>query len=87
MFCNVFLISSSTQILILWQNNDEAIIDKGLSAGEELVVTSLGQVSSGTKVGILGDTKPKDAKRGKQLKLSQAKKSAKESKTVSQGAN
>ncbi len=74
-------------INILWQNNDEAIIDKGLNAGEELVITSLGQVSSGTKVGILGDTKPKDSKRGKQLKLSQAKKTEKGSKNVSQGAN
>lgn len=39
-------------ITIRWQNTDEAIIDKGLRAGETLVLTTLGQVSSGTRVQI-----------------------------------
>lgn len=39
-------------INIRWQNTDEAIIDRGLSVGETLVLTTLGQVSSGTRVQI-----------------------------------
>lgn len=37
-------------IKISWQNAEEAIIASGLSSGEALVLTTLGQVSSGTKV-------------------------------------
>ncbi len=35
-----------------WKNGAESIVIKGLNAGDELVLTSLGQVSSGTPVAI-----------------------------------
>jgi RND family efflux transporter MFP subunit len=38
-----------------WQNSQQSIITKGLEAGEQLVLTPLGQVSSGTPVSIKGD--------------------------------
>jgi len=43
-------------ITIAWQNNDEALIQKGLKAGEKLVITPLGQVASGTAVKIIGNS-------------------------------
>jgi len=39
-----------------WQNGTESIITQGLNAGDELVLTSLGQVNSGTPVAIEGKT-------------------------------
>ncbi|MGB0936117.1 MAG: efflux RND transporter periplasmic adaptor subunit [Colwellia sp.] len=39
-------------IKVGWQNGEESIVVSGLSAGEQLVLTSLGQVSSGTPVTI-----------------------------------
>jgi len=41
------------EITIAWQNDDEALIKKGLKAGEQLVITPLGQVASGTLVKII----------------------------------
>ncbi|HXK57018.1 MAG TPA: hypothetical protein PLZ16_10265 [Gammaproteobacteria bacterium] len=41
------------EIEIAWQNGDEALIGKGLAAGDQLVLTPLGQVSSGTRVKLL----------------------------------
>jgi len=55
---------------ILWQNSDEALIEQGLNTGDQLVMTSLGQVSSGTKVAIVGDKSNSKPKRNQQLKLS-----------------
>lgn len=46
-------------IEVRWQNAENAIIKSGLSAGENLVITPLGQVSSGTPVSIFGDKKAK----------------------------
>lgn len=40
-------------VIIGWQNTEEAIIDSGLEADDFLVTTSLGQVASGTAVKIL----------------------------------
>ena len=37
-------------IRIAWQNQDQAIIESGLEIGEQLVLTSLGQVTSGVRV-------------------------------------
>ncbi len=37
---------------IAWQNQDVAIIESGLEAGQQLVLTPLGQVTSGTAVAI-----------------------------------
>lgn len=39
-------------INIAWQNQEEAIIDDGLAEGDELVLTSLGQVTSGVRVSV-----------------------------------
>lgn len=40
------------EIEIAWQNESEAIIGSGLAGGEQLVITPLGQVTSGTRVAI-----------------------------------
>jgi RND family efflux transporter MFP subunit len=41
-------------ITIRWQNSNDAIINSGLKFGDKLVLTPLGQVSSGTSVKIAG---------------------------------
>lgn len=46
------------EITIAWQNGDESIISFGLNAGDNLVLTSLGQVNSGTRVAIEGEQVP-----------------------------
>lgn len=43
-------------ISIRWQNKNEALISHGLVTGEKVVITPLGQVSSGTPVLIDGET-------------------------------
>lgn len=45
-------------IRIRWQNDLQAIIDRGLEPGDILVTTPLGQVSSGTRVMIAGEQVP-----------------------------
>jgi hypothetical protein len=45
-------------ISIRWQNSQKTIIENGLNAGELLVTTPLGQVSSGTRVSIAGEQQP-----------------------------
>ena len=40
---------------IAWQNDTEAIVAAGIAPGDELVLTPLGQVTSGVRVTILGD--------------------------------
>lgn len=52
-------------IKILWQNNGQSLIGSGLNHGDRLVTTTLGQVASGLKVQIEGETKPKRAKKSK----------------------
>lgn len=47
-------------INIRWQNSQNSIIDNGLNAGELLVTTPLGQVSSGTRVSIAGENRPQN---------------------------
>ena len=51
-------------VTLAWQNDTQAIVKSGLQSGMRLVTTSLGQVSSGTKVAVLGEA-PKSKKRGK----------------------
>ena len=41
-----------TPIEIRWQNQDTAVISKGITAGDQLVVSPLGQVTSGTLVKV-----------------------------------
>ncbi len=43
-------------IEIAWQNDDEAIISAGLESGDILVTTPLGQVTSGIRVTVVGET-------------------------------
>ena len=43
-------------ITIRWQNNQDALITAGLAFGEQLVLTPLGQVNSGTSVKITGSS-------------------------------
>jgi len=40
-------------IEIAWQNRQEALVGHGLSAGEQVVITPLGQIASGTAVKII----------------------------------
>jgi len=40
---------------IVWQNDADAVVSAGLAAGDELVTTALGQVTSGIRVTIVGD--------------------------------
>jgi RND family efflux transporter MFP subunit len=42
-------------IEIAWQNGNDTIVSSGVNAGDELVTTPLGQVSSGTVVTIAGE--------------------------------
>jgi multidrug efflux system membrane fusion protein len=42
-------------IEIAWQNDGEALVSSGLATGDALVVTPLGQVTSGIRVSILGE--------------------------------
>lgn len=44
-------------IQVAWQNDTESLLASGLQAGQTLVLTPLGQVTSGTKVSII--TEPK----------------------------
>lgn len=44
------------EVQLGWQNGTESIVTQGLIAGDELVLTSLGQVSSGTPVAISEQT-------------------------------
>lgn len=53
-----------------WQNGRESIIKKGLSAGDELVLTPLGQVSSGTPVAIAGQKDSQGSSKGAKPELS-----------------
>jgi RND family efflux transporter MFP subunit len=45
------------EIEIAWQNDKDALIKKGINGGDQLVLTPLGRVSSGTPVKKLGDIK------------------------------
>lgn len=40
---------------IAWQNDTEAVISAGLGAGDQLVTTPLGQVTSGIRVSVVSD--------------------------------
>ena len=42
------------EVTTRWQNSQDAVIESGLNNGDELVITPLGQVSSGTPVTVLG---------------------------------
>ncbi|MDO6677068.1 efflux RND transporter periplasmic adaptor subunit [Shewanella sp. 4_MG-2023] len=55
------------EVTIRWQNSQDSVVRTGLKSGDELVITSLGQVSSGTPVTVVGATnkvKPQRGSRG-----------------------
>ena len=66
----VYVVENGTlqrkNIALAWQNALQGIVSKGLEAGSQLVLTPLGQVSSGTPVQIM-DATPKAQKPGEQL--------------------
>lgn len=53
------------EIKLGWQNGTESIVTQGLIAGDQLVLTSLGQVSSGTPVAIAGEMPDQNTKKPK----------------------
>ncbi|MGL1956533.1 MAG: efflux RND transporter periplasmic adaptor subunit [Colwellia sp.] len=80
------------EITIRWQNNQDAVIDAGLNFGEQLVLTPLGQVSSGTPVRIAGDTpimkkKGSNRKNNELSQLSNTNKTSKANKAQNTEAN
>ncbi|TNE36890.1 MAG: efflux RND transporter periplasmic adaptor subunit [Alphaproteobacteria bacterium] len=44
-----------SDIEIAWQNEDVALIESGLAPGDQLVLTPLGQVTSGTRVNVVNE--------------------------------
>lgn len=64
-------------INIRWQNEQQAVIDSGLSANDVLVMTPLGQVSSGTAVSIAGEQprgrKPSPEREARMIKMAKQK--------------
>jgi RND family efflux transporter MFP subunit len=81
------------EVTLGWQNGKQSIVESGLVAGDELVLTSLGQVSSGTPVAIEGSVSSQGNKQGskKQDKIAKRKaakqekrKAAKQAKDESQ---
>ncbi|MGB5324928.1 MAG: HlyD family efflux transporter periplasmic adaptor subunit [Pseudomonadales bacterium] len=55
------------QISIAWQNQSDALIGKGLERGEQVVLTPMGQVVSGTPVKVVQDTAPREDAGSKEL--------------------
>lgn len=63
------------EIEIAWQSGAESILASGLSFGDRLVVTPLGQVTSGTRIAIAGEESESNqgyARSGQQGERSQA---------------
>ena len=73
-------------ITLAWQNATQAMIKTGIQANDRVVVTPLGQVSSGTQVSILGEAGAEQPKsrganrqgKGKRLSPEQLEEKAKE---------
>ncbi|WP_413401298.1 efflux RND transporter periplasmic adaptor subunit [Pseudoalteromonas sp. KJ71-7] len=65
-------------VTFAWQNANEAMIKTGLKANDKLVVTPLGQVSSGTKVNILGAQPKEKVSKSKRPTREQLEQKAKE---------
>ena len=58
----VYVVENETlqrrNIEIAWQNDEDAIIESGLEEGDMLVMTPLGQVTSGVRVSMVDDESP-----------------------------
>ena len=72
------------KISISWQNDESTIIASGLDNGDRVVVTSLGQVASGTRARVLGETETKTEEKAKNPSTSNNKSQAS---TQTTGAN
>ncbi|KPV94409.1 Efflux pump periplasmic linker BepF [Pseudoalteromonas sp. P1-9] len=60
----VYVLDKENQLLrkdisLAWQGESESLVATGLMANERLVVTPLGQVSSGTRVAVIGEAPAK----------------------------
>ncbi len=64
------------EIMLGWKNGTQAIIESGLVVGDELVLTTLGQVNSGTPVAIEGQVTNKGSKQGAKKREKMAKRKA-----------
>lgn len=47
-------------VVIAWQNDNDAIISDGIKDGDQLVTTALGQVTSGLRIAVAGAQRPND---------------------------
>ena len=65
-------------VTFAWQNANQAMIKTGLKANDKLVITPLGQVSSGTKVSILGEEPKEKVSKGMRPSREQLEQKAKE---------
>ena len=65
-------------VTFAWQNANQAMIKTGLKANDKLVITPLGQVSSGTKVSILGVEPKEKSSKGMRPSREQLEQKAKE---------
>ena len=65
-------------VTFAWQSANQAMIKTGLKANDKLVVTPLGQVSSGTKVSILGAQPKEKVPKNKRPTREQLEQKAKE---------
>ncbi|NQZ22245.1 MAG: efflux RND transporter periplasmic adaptor subunit [Colwellia sp.] len=61
------------EITLGWQNGKQAIVKSGLVAGDVLVLTSLGQVSSGTPVSIEGQPREINQKKSNKKRRGKSK--------------
>lgn len=64
----VYLVSDGllqrTNVEIAWQNSEQAIISHGIKQGDQLVLTPLGQVNSGTRVTVSTESERDGQPRG-----------------------
>ncbi|MFH6953457.1 efflux RND transporter periplasmic adaptor subunit [Pseudoalteromonas sp. XMcav1-K] len=77
----VYVLDKENQLLrkdisLAWQGESESLVATGLMANERLVVTPLGQVSSGTRVAVIGETPAK--KRDSEQRVTKLKEIAKQ---------
>ncbi|WP_105171762.1 efflux RND transporter periplasmic adaptor subunit [Pseudoalteromonas sp. T1lg24] len=77
----VYVLDKENQLLrkdiaLAWQGESESLVATGLMANERLVVTPLGQVSSGTRVAVIGEMPAK--KRDSEQRVTKLKEIAKQ---------
>lgn len=77
----VYVLDKANQLLrkditLAWQGEHESLVATGLMANDRLVVTPLGQVSSGTRVAVMGETP--ETKRDSEQRVTKLKEIAKQ---------